>query len=411
MSRPDPPGDYAELATASNFSFLRGASHPKELVATAILRGHSGLGLADRNTVAGVVRAWSALKALREDGLSPPDVMREGSGPGEVTYIEDPANDPALSEEVRRRAARFRLATGARLVFNDGTPDIVAYPGTRAGWGRLTRLLTLGNRRAIKGQCEIGLRDLLAAPEDLLLIVMPDRRLDRLAAVLDQVGAAAPGSTWLGAVMGRGGDDRRRLARLKALAERASLPLLAVNDVLYHDAEQRDLQDVVTCIREGVTIETAGRLLNANAERHLKSPEEMARLFRDAPEAVAQTRAFLARVGFDLEQLRYQYPEEPVPPGWEAQAWLDRYDHPLWKVHAADAEGAGHGGMDFFVIHAFIEALKAGAPMPIDIHDAVTWSAVTPLSEASIASGNRTVDFPDFTEGSWRDRTPAFAPA
>lgn len=94
----------------------------------------------------------------------------------------------------------------------------------------------------------------------------------------------------------------------------------------------------------------------------------------------------------------------------EAQAWLDRYDHPLWQAHAADAEGAGHGGMDFFVIHAFVEALKAGAEMPIDIHDAVTWSAVTPLSEVSIAEGNRTVDFPDFTDGAWRNRLPIFAP-
>lgn len=94
----------------------------------------------------------------------------------------------------------------------------------------------------------------------------------------------------------------------------------------------------------------------------------------------------------------------------EAQAWLDRYDHPLWQAHAADAEGAGHGGMDFFVIHAFVEALKAGAAMPIDIYDAVTWSAVTPLSEASIAEGNRTVEFPDFTDGAWRDRRPIFAP-
>ena len=114
----------------------------------------------------------------------------------------------------------------------------------------------------------------------------------------------------------------------------------------------------------------------------------------------------------DVNKSIYVEGQSPRAHRWEeAQAWLDRYDHPLWKAHAADAEGAGHGGMDFFVIHAFIEALKAGAPMPIDIHDAVTWSAVTPLSEASIASGNRTVDFPDFTEGSWRDRMPAFAPA
>lgn len=112
----------------------------------------------------------------------------------------------------------------------------------------------------------------------------------------------------------------------------------------------------------------------------------------------------------DLNKSIYVEGESPQPHRWEeAQAWLDRYDHPLWKAHAAKAEGAGHGGMDFFVIHAFVEALKAGAPMPIDIYDAVTWSAVTPLSEASIAEGNRTIDFPDFTEGGWRGRTPIFA--
>ena len=180
MSRLDPCGDYAELATASNFSFLRGASHPKDLVLTAILRGHAGLGLADRNTVAGVVRAWSALKEIRVEGLAPPDRMRDGGSPGEIAFIEDPLNDPALSEEVKRRAADFRLLTGARLVFNDGTPDVIAYPETRAGWGRLTRLLTLGNRRARKGECAIGLRDLLADPEDLLLILVPPDRLTGL---------------------------------------------------------------------------------------------------------------------------------------------------------------------------------------------------------------------------------------
>lgn len=112
----------------------------------------------------------------------------------------------------------------------------------------------------------------------------------------------------------------------------------------------------------------------------------------------------------DLNRSIYVEGQSPQPHRWEeAQAWLDRYDHPLWQAHAADAEGAGHGGMDFFVIHAFVEALKAQSPMPIDIFDAVTWSAVTPLSETSIAEGNRTIDFPDFTEGGWRDRAPIFA--
>ena len=319
---------YAELAAASNFSFLRGASHPKDLVLTAILRGHAGLGLADRNTVSGVVRAWSALRTMREDGLSPPDVVRDGGGPGEMTYVENPLNDPALSQMVKERAASFKLATGARLVFNDGKPDIIAYPETRAGWGRLTRLLTLGNRRAVKGQCEIGLRDLLAAPEDLILILMPGSRLNSIGQTLAQLTDASPGAVWLGAVMGRNGDDRRRLARLKTLSEQSGAPLLAVNDVLYHDPIQRDLQDVLTCIREGVTIEDAGRRLNANAERWLKPPAEMARLFRDAPEAVTETANVMARIGFDLGDISYQYPNETTPPDETPQGWLE---HLTWR--------------------------------------------------------------------------------
>jgi len=312
---------YAELATRSNFSFLEGASHPKHLVLSAILRGHTGMGLADRNTLAGVVRAWSALKDFREEGWAP-EKKREGGNPGEFVWIDDPEFRDIDREMVKARAATFRLILGARLRFNDGTPDILAYPEDRQGWARLCRLLTLGNGRAKKGQCEIGLPDLLRAPEGLLLIVMPPRRMDGLEAVLRRVNAAAPGATWLGAAMRRTGDDRRRLARLKGMAGRTGTTLLAVNDVLYHDAEQRDLQDVVTCIREGVTLETAGRRLDQNAERHLKSAEEMRRLFSDAPEAIAETQDFLARVTFDLGKLRYNYPEEPVPPGMTAQERL-----------------------------------------------------------------------------------------
>ena len=310
---------YAELATRSNFSFLEGASHPKHLVLSAILRGHTGMGLADRNTLAGVVRAWSALKTLREEGWSPPDRVRQGGGPGETVLVEDSFPVDIDPEEIKARAKAFKLILGARLRFTDGTSDILAYPEDRQGWGRLCRLLTLGNRRAKKGHCEIGLRDLLRAPEGLLLIVMPPRRLEGLEALLRQVNDAAAGAVWLGAAMGRRGDDRRRLARLKGLAGATGVSLLAVNDVLYHDAEQRDLQDVVTCIREGVTLETAGRRLDQNAERHLKPPAEMTRLFADAPEAVAETQDVLARVAFDLGDLSYNYPEEPVPPGMTAQ--------------------------------------------------------------------------------------------
>ncbi|MGQ3283290.1 error-prone DNA polymerase [Bosea sp. (in: a-proteobacteria)] len=315
---------FAELVAATNFSFLRGASPGPNLVLTALLLGHAGLGLADRNTVAGVVRAWSALRQLREDGLPPAEKLKEGDSPGEHVWIENPAfaDLPFTADQLRSMAKDFRLVLGSRLVFADGTPDIVVYPANRSGWGRLCRLLSEGNRRAGKGECILNLDDLLSDTRDLLLVLMPPRDLAGLPALLARLDEAAPGSLWLGASMHRRGDDRRRLARLKAIAAATRTPLLATNDVLYDSAEQRDLQDVLTCIREGVSIERAGRLLEANAERHLKMPQEMIRLFRDAPEAIAETRHLLARIDFDLGQLEYEYPDEPVPPGWTDQAWL-----------------------------------------------------------------------------------------
>ncbi len=315
---------FAELVAATNFSFLRGASPGPNLVLTALLLGHAGLGLADRNTVAGVVRAWSALRQLREDGLPPAEKLKEGDSPGEHVWIENPAfaDLPFTADQLRAMARDFRLVLGSRLVFADGTPDIVVYPANRSGWGRLCRLLSEGNRRAGKGECILTLDDLLADTRDLLLILIPPRDLTGLPAMLARLDESAPGSLWLGASMHRRGDDRRRLARLKAIAAATRTPLLATNDVLYDAPEQRDLQDVLTCIREGVSIERAGRLLEANAERHLKTPQEMIRLFRDAPEAIAETRHLLARIEFDLGQLEYEYPDEPVPPGWSDQAWL-----------------------------------------------------------------------------------------
>jgi len=315
---------FAELVAATNFSFLRGASPGPNLVLTALLLGHAGLGLADRNTVAGVVRAWSALRQLREDGLPPAEKLKEGDSPGEHVWIENPAfaDLPFTAEQLRAMARDFRLVLGSRLVFADGTPDIVVYPANRSGWGRLCRLLSEGNRRAGKGECILTLDDLLADTRDLLLILIPPRDLTGLPALLARLDESAPGSLWLGASMHRHGDDRRRLARLKTIAAATRTPLLATNDVLYDAPEQRDLQDVLTCIREGVSIERAGRLLEANAERHLKTPQEMIRLFRDAPEAIAETRHLLARIEFDLGQLEYEYPDEPVPPGWSDQAWL-----------------------------------------------------------------------------------------
>jgi error-prone DNA polymerase len=275
---------FSELVAASNYSFLRGASHPAEMVHRAFALGMKGIGIADRNTVAGVVRAYMALKDLG------------GIGAG----------------------ATFRLVVGARLVFADGTPDIVAYPATRHGWGRLTRLLTLGNRRAEKGDCILHLPDLLDHADDLLLIAMGGDE-----ALLKTLAAARPGAVWLAATMLRQGADARKLAGLQALSAATGLPLLATNDALYAETAARPLHDIVTCIREGVTIHSAGKRLLANAERHLKSPEEIARLFRDCPEAVVATGEFLSRITFTLDELKYEYPNKPVPAGWTPQGWLE----------------------------------------------------------------------------------------
>jgi len=314
---------YAEPVAATNFSFLRGASHGRDMVLAALLLGQSGIGIADRNTVAGLVRAWGTLEDLRKGEL-PVEKIREGSGPGE--HVRRPAADedalPFPVEELCARAKTFRLATGARLAFADGTPDIVAYPEDRKGWGDLCRLLTIGNRRAQKGDCILSLDDLASHCGALLLVVMPGEDHATLPGLLARLAGKAAG-LWLAAPMLYRGDDRRRLARLGAIADAAGVPLIAANDALYHAPSERDLQDVLTCIREGVTIAGAGRLLHANAERHLKPPQEMARLYRDRPEALAETQHLLARVDFDLGQLTYEYPDEPVPPGWTPQDWLE----------------------------------------------------------------------------------------
>ncbi len=311
-----PPPRYTELVAATAFSFLDGASQAEAMVQQALALGLSGIGIADRNTVAGVVRAHAVLERAKL-GLV-------GTG----------------------LPLDFRLAVGARLVFMDGTPDIVAYPATRHGWGRLTRLLTTGNLRAEKGGCILGLADLLRHIDDLLLIVLtastdrgatpagpaplPPRRADPgLPATLAELTAAAPGRVWLGVTMPRAGADRRRLLSLATVAEAAEVPLLATTDALYAGPEDRPLHDIVTCIREGLTVQTAGRRLAANAERHLKPPEEMARLFASHPDAVDQSIALMDRIGFDLTQLSYEYPHEPVPAGWDAQGWLE---HLTWQA-------------------------------------------------------------------------------
>lgn len=314
---------YAELASATNFSFLRGASHAQDMVLTALLLGHQGIGIADRNSVAGVVRAFGALEDLSK-GIKLVDKVREGSGPGEYVLVErHPDLDFSFTlAELQGRAKEFKLAVGARLVFVDGTPDIIAYPQDIEGWGKLCRLLTRGNRKAKKGDCILTLPDLVFAASGLSLIIMPDERQEGLDKALKELSRVSA-TLWLGASMGHKSNDLRRLHHLERLARAHGVPLVATNDALYHCAAQRDLQDILTCIREGVTIETAGTRLEANAERHLKPAREMERLFRNFPEAIAETGRLLQTIDFSLDQLRYQYPQEPVPPGYQPQDYLE----------------------------------------------------------------------------------------
>ncbi len=292
---------YAELQVTSNFSFLRGASHPEELVATAAALGCRAIAITDRNTLAGVVRAHAVAKL-----------------------------------------AEIRLVVGARLDLDDG-PSLLCFPTDRAAYGRLSRLLTLGRRRAPKGECRLGVADVVAYGCGQILVALPPADLltakpeaEAFAEALDELGGQFEGRLYLAAHKLYRGDDDRRLAALAAMAEARRIPLVATNDVHAHVASRRPLQDVLTCIREGCTLPSAGFRLHANAERHLKPPDEMARLFRAYPQAIAASVEIAERCRFSLDELRYEYPVDPVPDGRTPQEELVRL---TW-------EGAAHSFPD-----------------------------------------------------------------
>ena len=354
---------YAEIAVTTNYSFLRGASHPSEYINAAAALGYSAIGVADRNTLSGVVRAYAAHQEIKGD--------------------------------------KPKLLVGTRLVFVDGTPDILAYPTNRAAYANLCRLLSEGKRHAPKGDCYLSLDDLITWQEGLLLVVMPAHpdaptteveepkifwnKNSNLKIPLPLVGRARVGVTpasnilstqpdkltserppprpspqgggrkieialnsllqtidpnriWLGVSMLYHGDDDIRLKHFQTLSKTTGVPLLATNDVLYHCIERRELHDVVTCIRAHTTLNEAGRILEANAERHLKSPTEMAELFQSTPEAIQETIRFASLINFTLDQIKYNYPNETIPAGKTAQqqladlTWagtIKRYGHVL----------------------------------------------------------------------------------
>jgi error-prone DNA polymerase len=305
---PEPPCStpvqqrYIEFGVQSNFSFLRGASRPEELVVAACLLGHAGMGLADRNTVAGVVRAWSQSKSIYPE--------KEGKSENPEAPVYPPYHP------------------GCRLVFADGTPDILAYPRDRAGWGHLCRMLTQANLRdeTEKGKTLLKRSDLWEWGDRMALAVLPDLAADEATALtlLRGLKHRFGSAIRLAAAPAYRGDDRFRLEKAAALAEASNLPLMATNDVLYHACQRRPLQDVLTAIRLGKTVEEAGFALEANAERHLKPPAEMARLFQRYPQALAETMRFAAELKFSLNQLKHNYPEETNEAGVDPQTELER---------------------------------------------------------------------------------------
>ncbi len=421
---------YAELQTITNFSFLRGGSHPHELVIEAARQGLAALAIADRNTLAGVVRAYLAAKEL---GL--------------------------------------KIIVGARLDLQDA-PSLLCFPTNRQAYGRLSRLLSLGQARAEKGACTLYLGDVAAHAAGQIFIALPpddwdwrealqwndaptmsgiaritppsdtqdltdvhsatahpaaagtvenvvwlnraiggnDARVPE-AAFNDEVissedlgtqqGATQPplGSTsddeeqdaqtfqgqlrrlkatlgasalYLAASHRYQGDDRARIGALARLADGCGTPLVATNDVLYHAPERRPLQDVLTCIREKTTIRNAGFLLDANAERHIKSPTEMARLFRGFEEALERSVEIAAACRFSLEELRYQYPDEPVPPGYSPQSYLEKitWEGARWRF----AQGIpDHVRASLIKELALIEELQY-APYFLTVYDIVHYA-------------------------------------
>jgi error-prone DNA polymerase len=281
---------YTELQVTSHFSFLRGASSAEELFATAAAMGIEALAVTDRNTLAGIVRAHEAAKA-----------------------------------------AGVRLIVGCRLDLACGM-SVLVYPTDRAAWSRLCRLLSLGKGRAGKARCHLEWNDLAAYGEGLIAVLVPDLADETCGLRLRRLREAFGTRAYLALTLRRRPNDQMRLWELSTLAARLGVPTVVTNDVLFHEPGRRVLQDVVTAIRHNVTVDALGTRRERHADRYLKPPAEMHRLFARWPEALARTRDIADRCRFSLDELRYQYPEERDDPALSPQETLERL---TW-------EGAAH---------------------------------------------------------------------
>ncbi len=277
---------YAELQVTTHFSFLRGASSADELFRMAKQLGISAVGIVDRNSLAGIVRA---LEASRATGL--------------------------------------RLVVGCRLDLADGM-SILVYPTDRAAYSRLTRLLTLGKGRGGKANCVLHLDDVAFYAEGLIGVLVPDLADETCALQLRKMAELFGDRAYLSLCLRRRPNDQLRLHELSNLAVRFKVKPVVTNDVLFHEPSRRQLQDIVTCIRNRTTIDDIGFERERHADRYLKPPEEMERLFPRYPEALARTLEIVERCKFSLEELTYQYPEEAIFPGKTPQESLEHY---VWE--------------------------------------------------------------------------------
>jgi error-prone DNA polymerase len=280
---------YTELQVTTNFSFLRGASHPEEMVEQAASHGYAAIAITDRNTFAGLVRAHVAAK---KNGI--------------------------------------RIIPACRLDLLDG-PSLLALPTDLKAYARISNLLTTGNLRAEKGKCFLYKADVYQYATGTKFIIIPPDTLDASFDFDDAFKNAAREyrhafgeHVSIGASRTYSGNDAKLLHRIHQLSKTLGIPMVATNDVHYHNVERRELQDVVTCVREKCTIYTAGFRLHANAERYLKPIEEMHRLFRQYPAAIEQTQIIAAACTFSLDQLKYQYPKEVISGGRTPQQELTR---------------------------------------------------------------------------------------
>jgi error-prone DNA polymerase len=330
-----------ELDVVTNFSFLRGASHADELIGQAAALGYACIGVADVNSLAGIVRAHEAAKQ-----------------------------------------AKLKLCVGVRLRFTDA-PDVLAFAEHRGGYTNLCRLLTLGKRRATKGTCDLRLADLLNHTDGLSMALdpgsidpeSPPAHRDAIIDALDQLCEAIGDDDRLSLVVSQlyGSRDEPRLRELVSLGRARHVPLLATNGVHYHDESRRPLQDMLACVRHGCTIEEAGYRLFPNGERFLKSPEEMRHLFRDLPLALRRSVEVAERCSFSLDELRYEYPaDEVVPAGRTAIGYLAEL---AWTGAAERYPDGVPGSVRQQVAHelVLIEQLKIEAYF-LTVHDLVRYA-------------------------------------